>query len=75
MEEEVTTGEVAANIIGAKGIRNLVCVWIDDKERVTYYRIGSMYESLGMIRCLQLTLEGRTVEGDDLEGEGGGEDE
>ena len=68
-EEEVTTGEVAANILGAKNIHGLVCIYIDDKECVTYYRIGSIYESIGMLRCLLMTLENRTSEGDDLEGE------
>ena len=57
MEEEVTTVEVAANIMGAVKVRNLVAVWIDEEEAVTFYRIGSVYESIGLLRCLLNRLE------------------
>lgn len=57
VEEEVTTVEVAANIMGAVKVRNLVAVWIDEEEAVTFYRIGSVYESIGLLRCLLNRLE------------------
>lgn len=66
MKDELTTGEIAANLLGAKDIQSLVCCWIDKSGQATWYKIGGAVAALGMMEILKtIFLDEFCEEGED----------
>jgi hypothetical protein len=51
--DELTPGEVAANLLGARGVTCLLCAWLDESGRWTWYKIGSSVTVIGLMDVLK----------------------
>ncbi len=70
MADELTVGEVAANMLNVKKPACLIAAWVDENGLTTWYKIGSTLMMLGLCDYLhKLYLDGLDFKEDEEDGE------
>ena len=64
-DDPLTTGEIAANLLGAKGVAVCICAWVDEEGRAIWYKIGSSLTAVGLLRTLARMYEEEMMGDDD----------
>jgi len=64
-DEPLTAGEIAANLLGAQGIRTCICAWVDAEGHAVWYKMGSTFEAIGICIALIDEFKDEVLEEDD----------